>query len=156
MGAQRRRSPGGRRPGARRRRAAATCGRARIRGVRTRRRARAEAGGHGSDRDRHLWRVAPPGVRACGQELQETEGLGCGRGMKGASAIRSPVKRTLICIVLAAVTCLAAVWAAAHEPGRPLVAAGGAGSPAALENVRLVAIDPSEDGDIEEVSLRLD
>src|SRR5665648_551566 len=112
MGAQRRRSPGGRRPGARRRRAAATCGRARIRGVRTRRRARAEAGGHGSDRDRHLWRVAPPGVRACGQELQETEGLGCGRGMKGASAIRSPVKRTLICIVLAAVTCLAAVWAA--------------------------------------------
>jgi len=46
--------------------------------------------------------------------------------------------------------------AAAHEPGRPLVAAGGAGSPAALENVRLVAIDPSEDGDIEEVSLRLD
>ena len=36
------------------------------------------------------------------------------------------------------------------------VAAGGAGSPAALENVRLVAIDPSEDGYIEEVSLLLD
>src|SRR5450759_130889 len=114
--------------------------------------------------------------------------------MKGASAIRSPMKRTLICIVLAAVTCLAAVWAAPRTsasvaewlqapPGarrqtaRRLTAAStldagmrftmagvicgappaaGAGSPAALENVRLVAIDPSEDGDIEEVSLRLD